>query len=124
MAFIETDTGEIVTEVVSPRIEVHWDTEKQDGQIVFYTQRVVSMNGKVLAKQDLNQLVFVPIRELLPRSFDVVTGVNEEGIEQKISVPTSLMMGFIKSCFDTIYQEKVANYAPDPNAGTPIPESE
>lgn len=114
MAVVSNETGDVKTEVVSPRIQIEWDSAKQQGQIIFATSRLVSLNGEVMAQQDLNHLMIVPVAELLPRSFDVVIGQDEAGKDIVHSVPTMLVMGYIKAAFDTLYEEKIVNYVPDP----------
>lgn len=118
MAVVNNETGAVKTEVVSPRIEIQWDSAKQSGMILFATSRLVSLNGDVVAQQDLNHLMIVPIAELLPRAFDVVVGQDAKGNDIKQSVPTALVMGYIKSAFDTLYDEKIVNWVP-PQAPPP-----
>ncbi|WP_199097207.1 hypothetical protein [Dyella sp. ASV21] len=120
MAYIGTETGDLTTEIVAPKIEIQWDSVKQDGQILFYTQRLMSLNGVPVAAQDLNHLMIVPVKELLPRSFKV-EGQDAEGNYFAMDVPTTLMMGYIKACFDTLYEEKIVNYVPPTVAPGALP---
>lgn len=111
-ARITEQTATIRHEVVAPRVELFWDPATDDGKVVFHMQRVDTVDGAETARVDAGRMEH-SFDAILGRTFDVPDGPGGT-----IPVPTLLLMGAIKTAFDTLYNEK---HAPPPVLEEPTP---
>lgn len=107
MPRVETTTGEVLNEIIAPRILTDWNAVTNGGDVHFYMARLISIDGLPVAQENLPNILIVSIQELLTRSFPIVIGQDEAGADIIEMIPVSKIFAAMKSGFATLFDEKV-----------------
>lgn len=111
-ARIDTRAGEVVTEIVAPRMELIWNPG-DTGYVAFHMEKHTMLDGELVSRQPAGRLEH-SFSTIFGRTWQVPDG--EGGV---IEVPTILLMGAIKAAFDTLYNEAIAAGEPLATVGAP-----
>lgn len=112
MTRITNMTGDVVSEIVSPRVVMEWDPLTDDGYVIFNMARTVTVAGVHVARQDFPNQIVEKISDLLARTFTVVVGQDADGNDITQDIPAALVMATIKEAFAVLYEEVVTPNPP------------
>lgn len=109
MSRTSTSTGEMLEEIIAPKIQIDWNAVTNRGQVYFHMARLVSLDGVPVAQQDLPNMMVCSLEDLLPRTFTVVTGQDADGNPTTTDVPAMLVMATLKTAFAQLFDEKIGS---------------
>lgn len=107
MPRVTTASGDVLDEIISPRITMDWNAITNGGLVYFHMARLVSLDGVPVAQQDLPNILTVSIADLLTRTFTVPIGQNPDGTLITQDVPVTLVMAALKAGFAQLFDELV-----------------
>lgn len=111
MSLITSRTGEVVTRIVAPRVELYWNPMTNEGRVVFHMEKMTLMGDELLSTIPHGIL----IREATPilmREFPAELPDGQGGV-MIVPVTAGLLMAGLKAVFEEIYEESQESQLPD-----------
>lgn len=109
------ENATVIREVLAPVTEIQWNPidPVNPGNVVFQCATYTFFGQELISTGPARALI-VPLGEIMQRTYDVETP------QGTVQVPALLIMGAIKSIFDTHYAEReAAENAPQPEPENP-----